>query len=427
MSNYQTEELETLACKVGTPYWIIDAELLRKRIGDLKEIAALSGVHLRYAMKALSCTRVLEEMRKAGLWVDCVSGNEVLRALKAGFPSGTNPPVIQLTADVFRDSALRAVTDNNVIVNIGSAGMISALKAAGWQGPVAVRVNPGFGHGHVSACDTGGPSSKHGIWPNDLPDVIRACHEARFKIVMLHAHVGTGAEPTEFFTNMRRLGEYFASLISLLPDVRIFSLGGGLPYNYHEDQPDVDYSVLIPTLQKVKTILSSAVGSEIQLELEPGRYFVAPAVTLVTRVTDVKKTTTNAKGPGQTFVMVDAGFVDLVRPAMYGSYHAISIPAREGMTKIPLNVAGPLCESGDVFTRDQYELLAPRLLPLPQINDLLLLHDVGAYGYSMSSNYNSIGRAPILWKDSDRVTMIVRRETVDDLLRTECNEEVSLL
>jgi diaminopimelate decarboxylase len=163
------------------------------------------------------------------------------------------------------------------------------------------------------------------------------------------------------------------------------------------------------------------------LEIEPGRYLVAPVMTLVARVTDVKRTETNERGKGETFVMVDAGFTDLVRPAMYGSFHRISIAGRherDGMTDVV--VAGPLCETGDVFTRDGQELLVPRRLPTPRVGDLLLLHDAGAYGYAMSSNYNSMGRAPQLMLEEDgSVTMFSRRETVDDLLVTEANEKIS--
>jgi len=145
----------------------------------------------------------------------------------------------------------------------------------------------------------------------------------------------------------------------------------------------------------------------------------------VTRVTDVKRTRTNDRGPGHTFAMVDAGFVDLVRPAMYGSYHHITVhgAAPEAATT-PVVVAGPLCESGDIFTRDASELLDPRPLPLPQRGDLLVLHDTGAYGYSMSSYYNSIGRAPQVWLEGDEAYMISRRETLADVVRSECFERV---
>jgi diaminopimelate decarboxylase len=147
---------------------------------------------------------------------------------------------------------------------------------------------------------------------------------------------------------------------------------------------------------------------------------------LVTRVKDLKKTTANARGPGHEFAMVDAGFVDLVRPAMYGSYHHISVVGA-GASRLPepFIVAGPLCESGDVFTRDDRELLVPRPFGRPDVGDLLVLHDAGAYGAAMSSNYVSIGRAPqVLW-DDDRATLISRREQLDDIVRLECNEPLA--
>ncbi|MEZ0276866.1 MAG: diaminopimelate decarboxylase, partial [Roseimicrobium sp.] len=121
--------------------------------------------------------------------------------------------------------------------------------------------------------------------------------------------------------------------------------------------------------------------------------------------------------------------VDLVRPAMYGSYHRITLLPHDGAEREeePIVVAGPLCESGDVFTRDDQELLQPRDLPRPEAGDLLVLHDAGAYGYAMSSNYNSIGRAPQLWLEEDgTVLMISRRERLEDLLKAECSEPVVL-
>jgi diaminopimelate decarboxylase len=122
-------------------------------------------------------------------------------------------------------------------------------------------------------------------------------------------------------------------------------------------------------------------------------------------------------------VMVDAGFNDLIRPAMYGSYHHISVVgAGAGRPPEPLVVAGPLCESGDVFTRDDKELLDPRPLPRPEPGDLLVLHDAGAYGAAMSSNYVSLGRAPQVFWDEGKASLIARRETIDDVVRAETDE-----
>jgi diaminopimelate decarboxylase len=159
------------------------------------------------------------------------------------------------------------------------------------------------------------------------------------------------------------------------------------------------------------------------VEIEPGRFAVAGMAVLVARVQDIKETRANERGPGHRFVMVDAGFNDLVRPAMYGSYHHISIVgAGAERAEEEFVVAGPLCESGDVFTRDDHELLVPRPFGRPDPGDLLVLHDAGAYGAAMSSNYVSLGRAAqVLW-DEGKTTLISRRETLDDILRLECEE-----
>ncbi|MDA7888012.1 hypothetical protein N9A86_01340 [Akkermansiaceae bacterium] len=199
-----------------------------------------------------------------------------------------------------------------------------------------------------------------------------------------------------------------------------FPWGGGIPHNYRDPDADIPVERLRDLFASAQRKLSEVAGRDLRLEIEPGRFYVAPAASLVARVTDVKATETNEKGPGVTFAMVDAGFVDLVRPAMYGSYHRITLPGVEGRDEVPVVIAGPLCESGDVFTRDDSEMLQPRELPEPKTGDLLVLHDGGAYGYAMASNYNSLGRAPQLWRESDgTITRITRRETIEDILRLE--------
>lgn len=148
---------------------------------------------------------------------------------------------------------------------------------------------------------------------------------------------------------------------------------------------------------------------------------IAPSACVVTRVTDIKRTADNDKGSGHTFVMVDAGFNDLVRPAMYGSFHQLSVwRAPVDAPREAVVVAGPLCESGDVFTRDSEELLQPRALPPVKRGDLMLIHDTGAYGIAMSSNYVSLGRAPQVWVEDGRPYLMSRRETFEDIVRTEC-------
>ncbi len=420
--------LLSLAQKVGTPFWLYSAETLRQRIAEVKHVTA-DGIQARFAMKSCPATKVLSEMHEAGIWIDAVSGNEMLRALHASHPGGQTPPVILYTSDVFRDNALQVVLENGILPNVGSPGMIEQLAAAGYKGGVSIRVNPGFGHGHVNSCDTGGPSSKHGVWFQDLAVTAEQVVAAGMHVVMLHAHIGSGPRHAELHENLERLADEFAALLPLFPALEAISLGGGIPHNYKDSSAQIPLEPLKALFARCREKLCAAAGKSLRVEIEPGRYFVASSCMLVTRVAEVKSTQTNEKGQGATFAMVDAGFVDLVRPAMYGSYHGISVVPHDGGERsvAPIVVAGPLCESGDVFTRDDAELLVPRDLPLPVPGDLLVLRDAGAYGYAMSSNYNSIGRAPQVWLEPDgTLELISRRETLSDLLKAEVSEPVHL-
>jgi len=418
--------LASLADQVGTPFYLYDGRELARRLADITALTAGDALQARYAMKANSNRKVLEAVRAAGLWIDAVSGNEVLRARRAGFAMGARPPVVMLTADVLRDNALTVVLEHGVMPNIGSPAMIDELRGAGYGGPIAVRVNPGFGHGHVQSCDTGGPSSKHGIWYQALAELRARAETAKLPIVELHTHLGTGPQVQEFDDNLRRFVELVAGTLPQFPDVEAVNLGGGIPHPYRPGAARYDLTRFRALLLEAAERLAAAARRPIRVEIEPGRYPVAGAGLLVCRVKDVKQTETNAKGPGQKFIMVDAGFNDLVRPAMYGAYHHISIVGRgAGRAEEPFVVAGPLCESGDVFTRDEHELLDPRPLPRPEVGDLLVLHDAGAYGAAMSSNYVSIGRAPQVFWDDGHATLVSRRETLDDVVRAECNEPIN--
>ncbi len=418
---FQGVDLDAIAGRIGTPFHLYDAQVIQARIDNILSLTAAPGLQARYAMKACSTRRVLEQMRAHDIWIDAVSGNEVLRAQAAGYDLSAERPEVLLTTDVFRDNALDTARYPGVLPNLGSPGMVEQLSAFGYDGPIALRLNPGFGHGHVQACDTGGPSSKHGIWFDEAAAAAREAERCGMRIELLHAHVGSGPAPEEFYANMQRLVDFFADQAKSYPHLLAVNLGGGIPHSYRGDGADINLAAFAEILGQAQQRFSALVGRPIRVEVEPGRYLVAPSARVVTRVRDIKQTVTNEKGPGQTFVMVDAGFNDLVRPAMYGSFHHLSVwraPADAALE--PVVVAGPLCESGDVFTRDDEELLQPRPLPAVSIGDLILIHDAGAYGAAMSSNYNSLGRAPQVWVEDGVPYLLSRRETFEDIVRTEC-------
>ena len=414
--------LDRLASRVGTPFYLYDASAMRDTVALFAQLVREHGLFGRYAVKANASRPVLELMRAEGLGIDAGSGNEVLRARRAGFSGGSDPAVIMLTTDVFRDNALEVVVRERVLPNVGSPGMVGELREAGYQGPIGVRINPGFGHGVVEACDTGGPSSKHGVWLDAVAGVRSAAAQAGLPVTVLHAHVGTGPTLPEFDMNVRKLVDLFVDLLPEFPDAETVNLGGGIPHPYRPQETAYDLASYRPIWDEAVARLAKRAGRSVRVEVEPGRYLVAGAGVLVTRVKDVKETRTNEKGRGHTFVMVDAGFCDLLRPALYGSYHEIQVVgAGTGRSSVDCVVAGPLCESGDVFTRSETELLDPRMLPRPEPGDLLAVQDAGAYGAAMSSNYLSMGRAAEVWWEEGRARLISRRETVEDLVGVECD------
>ena len=421
---WSPDALDDLAHKVGTPFLLYDAAVIRRKIAAIKDITAGPGLQARFAMKACSGHQVLHAMRQNGIWIDAVSGNEVLRARKAGFPPGQQPPTILYTSDVFRDNALEVIVAENILPNVGTPSMLEALARAGYRGAIGLRLNPGFGHGHVQACDTGGPSSKHGLWYEDIDALKNALETAGLTVSLLHAHIGTGPEIAEFQANMRRLVNFFSARLPLFPQVEAINFGGGIPHPYKPGAASIDLDACGAVFHHAQQAFQEATGRAIRVEIEPGRFFVADGASLITRVHGLKSTRTNEKGPGQRFVMVDAGFCDLLRPAMYGAYHHIEVVGRAGQPQEDLIVAGPMCESGDVFTRDADEMLDPRPLPVPEVGDLLAIHDAGAYGETMSSNYNSLGRVPQVWCDDSGAYLVSRRQTLDDIIRTECFEKL---
>ncbi|MGQ4806771.1 Diaminopimelate decarboxylase [Candidatus Entotheonellaceae bacterium PAL068K] len=417
----QGADLPWLVERLGTPFYIYDAQVLQGRIHTILALTEATGLQARYAMKACSVRQILQVMRTHGLWLDAVSGNEVLRAQAAGYELQAASPEVLLTTDVFRDNALDVICRHGVIPNLGSPGMVQELTRVGYRGPIALRLNPGFGHGHVQSCDTGGPSSKHGIWFEQGPAVAEQAARQGLRTTLLHAHVGSGPSPQEFLATMARLVDFFATHLGSYTDIEAINLGGGLPYPYQPQGTDLNLDAFGHLLRQAQARFSQQTGRNIRLEIEPGRYMVAPAACLVTRVTDIKRTETNPKGPGHTYVMVDAGFCDLIRPAMYGAFHQISVwQATDESPMAAVVVGGPLCESGDVFTRDSEAFLQPRSLAAMHIGDLVLIHDSGAYGSTMSSNYNSIGRVPQVWWQDGSPYLISRRETFEDMVRTEC-------
>jgi diaminopimelate decarboxylase len=402
-------QVRSLAERFGTPCYVYFADVIRERIRALADFDVV-----RYAQKANSNLHLLRLIREQGALVDSVSLGEIERALRAGFRPGGDEAEIVYTADVIDTPTLDRVIELGIPVNAGSDDMLEQVGRRRRGHPVWLRVNPGFGHGHSRKTNTGGPSSKHGIWHENLDGAIKKLDEHGLDLVGLHMHIGSGSD----FEHLRKLGAAMAAQVrSLGRDLRAISTGGGLPVPYRETDTPIDVTAYFRVWDAARRGIEAELGHPVQLEIEPGRYIVAQSGLLVAEVRATKSV------GGNRFVLIDAGFNDLIRPVMYGSWHEISVVRRDPGAKpgpsVATVVAGPLCESGDVFTQGEGGIVMPRDLPEARVGDLVVIHDAGAYGTSMASNYNSRLFPPEVLVDGGTPRLIRRRQSYDELLALE--------
>ncbi len=403
----------------GTPLYVYDASVIRERCRDL---AAWDTI--RFAQKACSNIAVLDLVRREGVLVDAVSAGEIHRALKAGYSAHASsstgsssdlPPAhpIVYTADIFDRESLDAVTRLGIHVNCGSADMLEQLAARMPGASVTLRVNPGFGHGHSQKTNTGGEGSKHGIWHEDIPEILQRSDRAGLVVSGLHMHIGSGAD-------LAHLAEVAGALervaIEVGRSLTTVSAGGGLPVPYKPGEQRADLSGYYTLWDATRKRLEDRFGHRIRLEIEPGRYLTAEAGYVVTEIRAVKR-----QG-NRKYLLVDAGFNTLARPVLYGSYHPMSIcPADRADPEACEEVAvgGPLCESGDIFTQVDGGFVTTRSLPVAGVGDLLVIEIAGAYGFVMASNYNSKPLPAEVLVDGGVAKLVRCRQTVEDLVRGE--------
>lgn len=396
-----------LAQRYSGPFWAYDADVIAQRIAQLSAFDVV-----RFAQKACSNIHILRLMRAAGVKVDSVSLGELERALAAGFaPNGED---IVFTADVLDTPTLARIVELQVPVNAGSIDMLHQLGAVSSGHRVWLRVNPGFGHGHSQKTNTGGENSKHGIWHSDLPQALAAIQQHGLTLVGLHMHIGSGVD----YGHLQQVCDAMVDqVLSVGQDLTAISAGGGLSIPYHSGEEAIDTQHYYGLWNQARERIAAHLGHAVKLEIEPGRFLVAESGVLVSQVRAVKDM------GSRHFVLVDAGFSDLMRPAMYGSYHHISVLPADGRAlgdaRVDSVVAGPLCESGDVFTQQEGGKVETRALPAAQVGDYLVFHDTGAYGASMSSNYNSRPLIPEVLFENGQAREIRRAQTIQELLALE--------
>lgn len=389
--------------KFGTPLYLYNENILRKSCRDLKGLISYSNFTVNYSPKANSNLELLKIVRSEGLRVDAMSPGEIYVNMLAGY----KPEEILFISNNVSEDEFRYAINAGVKISVDSVSQLETFGKLNPGGKVAFRVNPGFGAGHHEKVRTAGQNTKFGIEMNSIPEVKRIIAKYNLQLIGINQHIGSLFMDGEAY--LQSTGNIL-SIARQFDDLEFIDLGGGfgIPYKKQSNQARLDLKELGGKLSSIIESWVKEYGKEIEFKVEPGRYIVAESSILLGKVYATK---TNYK---IKYIGTDLGFNVLIRPVMYDSHHDIEIYRNSEIPSLKeetVRIVGNICETGDIIAKDRN---------LPEIfeNDIIGVLDSGAYGYSMSSNYNNRLRPAEVLIDTDgNPRLIRRRDTLDDLVR----------
>jgi diaminopimelate decarboxylase len=395
-------DLHDIADAVGSPCYIYSHATLTRHANVIDD--AWEGIdHLTcYSVKANSNHAVLALLAGHGLGADIVSGGELFRAVRAGFPAGK---IVYSGVAKTADEMRYALHEGILAFNVESAAELVELnRVAGEErivAPVSLRINPDVNPDTHPKISTGLRTAKFGI-PHENAQVVyrQAADMEWIRVLGIDAHIGSSLQTVKPFVDAaKRLVDLVESVRSDGVELSMIDIGGGLGITYDAEEPPspADWSHAVGEVCN---------GAGLKIITEPGRSVVGNAGILLTRALYRKQ------NGDKNFVIVDSGMNDLIRPAMYESYHRIVPVLTRENDEITADIVGPICETGDVFAHD-------RKIETPEQGDLLAVLSAGAYGYTMSSTYNSRPRVAEVMVKDDSWQVVRDRETWDDLVRGE--------
>ena len=394
--------VERIAKEVGTPFYLYSNATLEHHFKVFDEVFSDVPHITCYAVKANSNIAILDIFGRLGGGADIVSGGELFRALRAGMSPDKN---VYSGVGKKIDEIDFALKSDILMFNVESSQELRVINdragALGKKARIAIRVNPDVDpktHPYIS---TGLKKSKFGIDIKRALDEYRHARELKnIEIAGVDCHIGSQITQIEPFRDaIRKIKELVLIMKSEGLEIKYLDLGGGLgiPYNAEEPPHPFDYG---------KTLMEEVRDLGCTLILEPGRVIVGNAGILVTKVLYTKE------GEEKSFVIVDAGMNDLIRPSIYGSFHFIQPVIKEERKDVMVDVVGPICESGDFLAKE-------RQMPEARPGELLAVMSAGAYGFAMASNYNSRPRVAEVLVQGDQYHVIRKREGYEDLIRME--------
>ncbi len=395
----------------GSPLYVYNENILRRRCAELRKLCAHPGFSVNYSTKANANPALLRIIREEGLVVDAMSPGELHMVQDwAGFSS---EEILYVCNNVSADE-LRNAVDRGVLVSVDSLSQLELLGGVAPGGEAVVRLNPGIGAGHHQKVVTGGKESKFGVSLEDIPELRRILERYDLKLVGVNQHIGSlFMRPDEYLAAVDVVlhvveTEFMGACACPRSQMRLIDFGGGfgIPYRKYAGEARLDLAELGVRLDEKLRAFSARTGYAGRFLVEPGRYVVAECGAVLSWVNAVKQNGV------KRFVGTDIGFNVLARPMLYDSFHDIEIFRENGAPDdqlMPQTVVGNICESGDILARE-------RELPELREGDALAMLDAGAYGFTMASTYNQRLRpAEVLIGADGSARLIRRRETLEDL------------
>ena len=398
--NFGKYTVTDLVEKYGSPLYLYDEVTLRERCKEIKNLCSLDNFYVRYSAKANTSIALLQIIREEGILVDAMSTGEISLEMKAGYAAED----ILFVSNNVSEATFREIIRLGVKVCLDSTMQLETYCSMNPGSEVCLRLNIGSGDGHHAKTVTAG-KVKFGIEPSLLECAHEIAAKYNVKITGLMVHIGSlFLKSNTFHKTAMQLLEYAVAY----PDINFVDFGGGFGIPYHREKekkfPMKEYGVEFTAMLENWMVEH---GRKVDFYIEPGRFIVGECGICITQVHSVKINS------GIKFIGTDLGTNLLIRPELYGSYHEIVNASREEGPLEKVTVVGNICESGDVLVKD---------IMLPEISkdDLLIVRDTGAYGYSMASNYNSLPRPTELLLQKDGEIKVIRhKESYDDLARNQ--------
>lgn len=377
--SFDPQTLKDLAARLGTPLFVYDSTFLAERAEQLTALQLPFGLTPRYAVKANNHPEIIKLLNEAGMSFDASSSYEVVELMEQGIDAGK----ISLSSQQPAHNLPELIEAGVKYVATSLHQLELFIAAAPQDSEVGLRVNPGLGAGHNNRTTTGGANSSFGLWNAYLPDALKIAQNSGVRITRLHIHIGSGADP-------KMWGEVMKTSLVIaeqMPDVTSLDIGGGFKIHRYGDEHEADMTEIASVFAGELAAFAERTGRQLHLEIEPGTWLVGHAGVLLAEVADIVDTGAD----GHTFLRLNTGMNDIIRPSMYGAQHEIAV-LNDSNEKSEYVVVGHNCETGDILSPapGDPEGLEPRQLNKAAIGDIAAVYDAGAYCRSFAVHgYNS--------------------------------------